>query len=96
MQWATRTHQRFAGVAIDELLVIEICAGSARLTKTCRKLGIRGLAVDKITSRSCGIDIMTLDLTVPSLTSSRQNEIDCSWSLLHHLAEQPAGLEGGP
>ena len=59
-------HQRFAGVATDELLVIEICAGSARLTKTCRKLGIRGLAVDKITSRSCGIDIMTLDLTVPS------------------------------
>ena len=45
-------HHKFAGVAIDELLVIEICAGSARLTKTCRKLGIRGLAIDKITSRS--------------------------------------------
>ena len=39
---------RFAGVSIDELLVIEVCAGSARLTKICRKLGIRGLAIDKI------------------------------------------------
>ena len=58
------TSNRFASVAIDELLVIEVCAGSARLTKTCRKLGLRGLAIDKITSRSCGIDIMTLDLTV--------------------------------
>ena len=46
--------------------MIEVCAGSARLTQTCRKLGIRGMAIDKITSRSCGIDIMTLDLTVPS------------------------------
>ena len=55
---------RFLGASIDELLVIEVCAGSARLTKTCRKLGLRGLAIDKITSRSCGIDIMTLDLTV--------------------------------
>ena len=55
---------KFAGVSIEELLVIEICAGSARLTKTCRKLGLRGLAVDKITERSCGIDIMVLDLTI--------------------------------
>ena len=55
--------QKFLGVSIDELLVIEICAGSARLTKTCRKLGLRGLAVDKSSDRSCGIDIMTLGLT---------------------------------
>ena len=51
---------------MEELLVIEVCAGSARLTKTCRKLGLRGLAVDKVTERSCGIDIMVLDLTVAS------------------------------
>eukprot|EP00435_Cladocopium_sp_Y103_P017720 s5862_g4.t1 len=57
---------KFAGVAIEDLLVIEICAGSARLTKTCRKLGLRGLAVDKTTDRSCGIDIMILDLTISS------------------------------
>eukprot|EP00435_Cladocopium_sp_Y103_P065553 s1396_g27.t1 len=55
-----------SGVAIEDLLVIEICAGSARLTKTCRKLGMRGLAVDKTTDRSCGIDIMVLDLTISS------------------------------
>ena len=55
--------QKFLGLSIDELLVIEICAGSARLTKTCRKLGLRGLAVDNSAERSCGVDIMKLDLT---------------------------------
>ena len=57
---------RFTNVALEELLVIEVCAGSARLTKTCRKLGLRELAIDKSVERSCGVDIMTLDLTVPS------------------------------
>ena len=57
---------KFSGVSMEELLVIEVYAGSARLTKTCRKLGLRGLAVDKVTERSCGIDIMVLDLTVAS------------------------------
>ena len=42
---------RFTGVALDELLVIEVCAGSTHLTKTYKKLELH---------------IMTLDLTVPS------------------------------
>ena len=29
---------RFSEFSIDELLVVEICAGSARLTKTCRRI----------------------------------------------------------
>jgi hypothetical protein len=48
----------------QDLLVIEICAGTARLTKTVRARGIRGLAVDKSKNRTCGTDIMILDLTV--------------------------------
>ena len=58
--------QKFAGVALDELLIVEICAGSARLTKSCRKLGLRALAIDKSVDRSCGTDIMVLDLTIPA------------------------------
>ena len=55
---------RFHKLLLDELLVVEICAGSARLTKTCRKMGLRGLAVDHTKDRSCGTDIFLLDLTV--------------------------------
>ena len=55
---------RFHKLLLDELLVVEICAGSARLTKTCRKMGLRGLAVDHTKDRSCGTDIFLVDLTV--------------------------------
>lgn len=57
---------RFSNISIDELLCVEVCAGSARLTKTCRQMGLRGLAVDRSKERSCGTDILILDLTVDS------------------------------
>ena len=57
---------RFSDFSIDELLVVEICAGSARLTKTCRRLSLRGLAIDRSKERSCGTDILVLDLTIQS------------------------------
>ena len=44
--------------------MIEICAGTARLSKTIRGKGMRALAIDKSKSRGCGTDIMVLDLTV--------------------------------
>ena len=37
--------------------MVEICAGTAMLTKTVRKRGIRGLAVDKSKDRGCGTEI---------------------------------------
>ena len=54
----------FSGLELQDLLVVEICAGTARLTKTMRAHGIRGLATDKSRDRGCGTDIMILDLTV--------------------------------
>ena len=46
--------------------MIEVCAGSARLSKTFRKLGLRAMAIDKTTSRGCGAEILVLDLTFDS------------------------------
>ena len=57
------SHQ-FSGLGLQDLLVVEICAGSARLTKTVRAKGMRGLAIDKTKSRGCGTEIMVLDLTL--------------------------------
>ena len=54
----------FSGMDLQDVLVVEICAGSARLTKTVQSKGMRGLAVDKTKGRSCGTEIMLLDLTV--------------------------------
>ena len=53
----------FSHLLLEDVLLLEICAGSARLTKTARKFGLRGLAIDKTKARSCGVDILLLDLT---------------------------------
>ena len=95
---------RFSEFSIDELLVVEICAGSARLTKTCRKIGLRGLAVDRSKERSCGTDILALDLTVDSqlqllLDVLGAKKTNCYWfsSPLHvipqvELVDGPSSL----
>ena len=46
----------FSGLELQDLLVVEICAGSARLTKTARKRGLRGLAIDKSKDSGCGTE----------------------------------------
>ena len=57
--------QRFSNIDIDTLFVLEICAGSARLTKAAREQGFKGLAFDHSDARSCGIEICNIDLTDP-------------------------------
>ena len=59
----TSKGRSFSHLLLEDVLLLEICAGSARLTKTARKFGLRGLAIDKTKARSCGIDILLLDLT---------------------------------
>ena len=54
--------EKFAGKLVSDLIFVEICAGSARLTRTARDAGFTGIAVDHSTSRSCGIDICIFEL----------------------------------
>ena len=46
--------------------MLEICAGSARLTKTARGMGFKGVAFDHSNKRSCGVDTCIFDPTDPS------------------------------
>ena len=50
---------------LHEALILEICAGSAVLSKACRKAGMHSLPVDITKLRASGIKILTLDLTQP-------------------------------
>ena len=54
---------KFHNVNVEDIIIIEICAGSARLTKAARTMGFKGVAVDHSDKRSCGIDICIFDLT---------------------------------
>ena len=59
----SRTGSKFHNMSVQDIIIIEICAGSARLTRAARTAGFRDLAIDHTDSRSCGVDICTFDLT---------------------------------
>ena len=60
---ASQCRRDFTGFSIEDLYVIEICAGSARLSKTAHIHGFRTMAVDHTTTRTCGFPICVFDLT---------------------------------
>ena len=51
-------------------MVVEICAGSARLTKAARAKGFKGIAVDHSSERSCGVNICEFELADPEQLES--------------------------
>ena len=53
---------RFAGRALESVLMVELFAGSGRLTKACQQAGFRGVAVDKTEQRAQGCKIFTCDV----------------------------------
>ena len=55
----------FMGLSLEDLYIIEICAGSARLSKAAHESGFKTMAVDHTTSRSSGFPICVFDLTDP-------------------------------
>ena len=69
------------GLSLEDLYVIEICAGSARLSKTAHSSGFRTMAVDHTTERTCGFPICVFDLTdgddLSSLLRFIEEAADC-------------------
>ena len=63
---ASSTEGKFHNTNVEDNTILEVCAGSARLTKTARAAGFKGVAVDHSIERSCGVDICIFDLTDPS------------------------------
>ena len=57
-----RCRDKFRALNLNDVLVIEIFAGSARLTAAIRDAGMAGVAVDHDKSRSAGPHIALYDL----------------------------------
>ena len=53
----------FTGRSLDDLFIIELCAGSARLSKVAHQQGFRTMAVDQSAARSNAFPICIFDLT---------------------------------
>ena len=71
-----------SGPPLSRALLIEVCAGSAVLSKAVKKAGMRALPIDKSASRASGIKIITLDLTRP-------RELD---TLVHMMRSEQANV----
>ena len=56
-------NRSFVGLSLEDLYIIEICAGSARLSKVAYENGFRTMAVDQTNTRSCGFPICVFDLS---------------------------------
>ena len=78
---APSSRRDFTGLTLEDLYVIELCAGTARLSKVAHGHGFRTMAVDHSSSRTCGFPICTFDLTDPadlkSLLSFIEEAADC-------------------
>ena len=57
---------KFENMKMDDLLFVEIFAGSAKLSKAARDIGMQVLPVDKTASRASQIYIAQYDLTDPA------------------------------
>ena len=58
----TPTMGRFVNVPISDLLLIEICAGTARLSKAAARLGFQTMPIDCSKARATGIHVFIFDL----------------------------------
>ena len=56
---------KFENMLVDDLLFIEVFAGSARLSKAAKEVGFQVLPIDKSTARSSQIFIAQYDLATP-------------------------------
>ena len=72
---------KFCNKPLNKIYVLEVFAGSARLSKAALEQGFASIAIDHKSDRSCGISIQHYDLTDPSQVESllvfiRENKDD--------------------
>ena len=83
---------KFQGKTLQDLLFVEIFAGTARLSKVAREQGIGILPVDKTSERASQIFVANYDVTNPEefhdLMALLETEKDCWLSTLRRLAAQ--------
>ena len=69
----------FTGNSLDEIMVLEIFAGTARLTRAVKDLGMAAMAVDKDNSRAQSVHVACYDLNEPD-----QLQALCDFVERHH------------
>ena len=71
-------------------IILEIFAGSARLSKACRKLGFEAVAVDQTKDRSEQFPIFQIDVTDSQSLSALESFIDVEKDAILHAHFAPS------
>ena len=62
----TTAASKFNGKLVESLFIIEVCAGTARLSRTAQNMGFKVMAIDHSSKRSCGMPIQCFELEDPT------------------------------
>lgn len=63
--WTPKGVKRLDGFRLDEVMFLEIFAGTARLSRAVRDVGMSAMAIDKDSQRAQSVHIATYDLNEP-------------------------------
>ena len=80
---------RFKGLRLDDIFVVELFAGTARLTKSLKRTGFQAMAFDRSTKRSEGQVILEADL-------SNREEVSSFLDFVKLKAQQIAYIHMAP
>ena len=78
------------GSANSRCIILEIFAGSARLSKACRKLGFEAVAVDQTKDRSEQFPIFQIDVTDSQSLTALESFIDVEKDAILHAHFAPS------
>jgi len=82
--------EKYAGKSLASILMVELYAGSARLSKACQQVGVRNIAVDKTTQRAQGTRIFVCDVTDAAELSNLQAFLEAEQDSLAWVHFAPA------
>ena len=82
----TTASSKFNGKLVESFFIIEVCAGTARLSRTAQNMVFKVMAIDHSSKRSCGMPIQCFELEDPTqvaaladFISTEHNNIAYIW-----------------
>ena len=94
----TTAASKFNGKLVESIFIIEVCAGTARLSRTAQNMGFKVMAIDHSSRRSsCGMPIQCFELEDPAQVEALADLFQLSITTLllfglHHLVAQQVEL----
>ena len=81
---------KFNGKLVESFFIIEVCAGTARLSRTAQNMGFKVMAIDHSSKRSCGMPIQCFELEDPTQVTALADFISTEHSSIAYVWFAPS------